>query len=68
MVEILSGFVVFCVAVLAMALGVLAGRPGIQGSCGGLARIPGHDKECMAGCTRPCPRRAKRAKEELDNK
>ena len=66
MIEILSGFVVFGIAVLFMALGVLAGRPAIKGSCGGLAGLPGHDEECMAGCTRPCPRRAAREAKDLD--
>lgn len=35
-------------AVLGMALGVLAGRPPIRGSCGGLA--------CRGAC-RSCPRK-----------
>jgi len=66
MIEMISGFVVFTIAVLLMAVGVLAGRPGIRGSCGGLARFPGHDHDCIAGCTRPCPRKAARARKGSD--
>lgn len=36
---LLISLVVFCVSMLAMAVGVLAGRPAIRGSCGGLAGL-----------------------------
>lgn len=61
MLEVLAGFLVFSLAILLMAVGVLAGRPAIRGSCGGLANIAGAETECIAGCTRPCPRKEARA-------
>ncbi len=66
MLEFLAGLVVFSLAVLLMAVGVLAGRPSIRGSCGGLANVAGAETECVAGCTRPCPNRKARAARGLD--
>jgi len=47
-------FAFFLLAVLGMAVGVLAGRPAIKGSCGGLngsvAGLPACDL-----CAQPCP-------------
>jgi len=57
MLEVLAGFVAFSLAVLMMALGVLAGRGTLRGSCGGLANVTGAKAECIAGCTRPCSRK-----------
>ena len=70
MIEVLAGFVIFGVVVTLMALGVLAGRPAIRGSCGGLARITGHDEddECMMGCERPCARREARERKKREQK
>lgn len=45
-------FLTLCLAVLAMAVGVLAGRKPIAGSCGGLNKF---GMECIAGCDKPCP-------------
>jgi hypothetical protein len=50
-----ASLVVFGLAFLGLALGVLLGRSPISGSCGGLSRIPGVEKQC--GCDNPCPRR-----------
>ncbi|MDR0528841.1 MAG: (Na+)-NQR maturation NqrM [Zoogloeaceae bacterium] len=51
------GVIVFLVFL--MALGVLAGRKPIAGSCGGYAAL---GAECAAGCARPCwKRRVKNA-------
>lgn len=47
-------FIVMGIAILAMAVGVMAGRRPIGGSCGGLERI---GLECDAGCDKPCPER-----------
>lgn len=57
MLEVLAGFLAFSLAVLLMAVGVLAGRASIRGSCGGLSNVTGAETECIAGCTRPCPRK-----------
>lgn len=52
MTTVLASFVAFTLAVAAMAVGVIAGRAPIRGSCGGGA---GHT--CTA-CARRCGRRA----------
>lgn len=46
----LIAFVVIAIAVLGMAVGVLFGRRGIQGSCGGLNTIQGLESSCSACC------------------
>ena len=51
-------FIVFAVAVLAMAVGVLLGRHSIKGSCGGLNSIQGLEGACEA-CTEPCEQKKK---------
>ncbi len=51
-------FLVMLLAVLAMAVGVLAGRRGIQGSCGGLNNIQGLEDSCSI-CSQPCEKRKK---------
>jgi hypothetical protein len=48
------GFILL--AVLAMAVGVLAGRPAIKGSCGGLNGAVDGLPACGA-CAQPCPAR-----------
>lgn len=52
-------FAVVLVVVLAMAIGVLAGRKPIAGSCGGLSAV-GVEKAC--DCDKPCPDRLARMK------
>ena len=53
-------FLVFLAAVGGLALGlVLSGRR-IEGSCGGLNKIPGADSDCGGLCRRPCERRRAR--------
>jgi len=54
-------FAVMGLAILGMAIGVLAGRKPIGGSCGGMDKL---GLECDAGCTRPCPKRAARLQAE----
>lgn len=44
-------FMIIGLAVLAMAVGVLAGRKPIGGSCGGLNKF---GMECIAGCEKSC--------------
>ena len=43
-------FVFISIAVIGMAIGVLAGRPAIKGSCGGLNQI-GLGGDCGGGCS-----------------
>jgi len=50
-------FAVFGLVVLAMAIGVIAGRKPIGGSCGGLGAV---GLECEGGCDKPCPKRLAR--------
>ena len=54
-------FVIMGIAVLAMAVGVLAGRKPIAGSCGGLGKF---NVDCVAGCDKPCPKSEARAQAE----
>jgi uncharacterized protein len=58
MAELLFALILFPLAVGGLALKVLAGRPGITGSCGGLNQIPGVESDCGGACRRPgrgCP-------------
>jgi len=60
-------FFFMAIAVLAMAVGVMAGRKPIGGSCGGLGKL---GLECDGGCEKPCPKRLARmqAREEQQSK
>jgi len=49
MTEFALALVVFALAVLGLAAGLLAGRGAPRGTCGGLNRIPGVDRVC--GCS-----------------
>jgi len=57
MVEFLFSLVIFALAAVALGIGVLRGRRGIQGSCGGLNNIPGMTSDCGGACRRPCSKR-----------
>lgn len=46
-------FIVMTLAVTGMALGVLVGRRGIKGSCGGLNTLKGLESACSA-CSGSC--------------
>lgn len=46
-------FIIMGLAVFGMAVGVIAGRSPIKGSCGGLNTIPG--VECA--CSNPCEKK-----------
>jgi hypothetical protein len=65
MTELLFALIIFPLAFAGLAVGVLAGRRGITGSCGGLGRIPGIDTDCRGAC-RPsdgaCPKRRQRSR------
>lgn len=56
-------FGVILLAVLAMAIGVIAGRKPIGGSCGGLGAV---GLECEAGCAKPCPKRRARMQAQAE--
>jgi len=60
MIELVSAIVLFIFMALAMALGQLFGRRGVQGSCGGLNRIPGLRDSCGACTNKRCPRKQQR--------
>ncbi|MFQ5995473.1 MAG: (Na+)-NQR maturation NqrM [Acidiferrobacterales bacterium] len=49
----LLSFVVLAIAILGMAIGVLFGRRGIKGSCGGLKTIEGLESDCPV-CSGTC--------------
>ncbi len=50
-------FLIMGLAILGMAVGVMAGRKPIAGSCGGMDKL---GVECFAGCDKPCPKRLAR--------
>jgi uncharacterized protein len=54
-------FFAMALAVAGMAVGVIAGRKPIGGSCGGLGNV---GLECDAGCNKPCPKRLARLQAE----
>lgn len=54
MIEWGIAFLVFGLAFAGLALGVLRGRRGIQGSCGGLNNLPGVESDCGGACGSAC--------------
>ncbi len=57
MATFLFTFVIFILMSLALTLGLLFGRQGVQGSCGGLNRIPGLEDSCSVCTNKKCPRK-----------
>ncbi|HUG99295.1 MAG TPA: (Na+)-NQR maturation NqrM [Gammaproteobacteria bacterium] len=57
MATFVIAFLLFASVIAGMSIGVLAGRHRIEGSCGGLNRVPGVDSDCGGSCRRPCARR-----------
>jgi hypothetical protein len=49
MIEGLLALSVFVIVFFCLAIGVLYGKHGIEGSCGGLNRIPGLKVKCACG-------------------
>ncbi|MBK1648224.1 (Na+)-NQR maturation NqrM [Rhabdochromatium marinum] len=61
MIEFFAAVLIFLLAFLGMAVGVLRGTRGITGSCGGLAHLPGIHSDCGGACRAsgtPCQRRS----------
>ncbi|MCX4187300.1 (Na+)-NQR maturation NqrM [Methylophaga sp. OBS4] len=50
MTTFIATFIILLIAVLAMALGILMGRPAIKGSCGGLNQV-GLGGSCGGACS-----------------
>ena len=57
MIIFLITFIVMLIFIAAMSIGVIAGRRGIQGSCGGVKTIEGLEHSCS--CSEPCEKRKK---------
>jgi hypothetical protein len=56
MTTFLATFAIFALAILGMAVGVLAGRRCLQGSCGGLAGLKDERGNSLCeSCTTPSP-------------
>jgi len=54
--EFLAAFIIFAIATAAMAIGVMIGRKGISGSCGGLANMRDeHGRTLCDACSNPSP-------------
>ncbi len=53
MEEFVISFAVILIVVLGMGVGVLFGRSGIKGSCGGLNTLVGLGLHCDV-CSKPC--------------
>lgn len=71
MMTFVIAFAVFALALLGLGLGMLLNRRPVQGSCGGLAQMPGMTSDCGGLCRRSgggrkCPRRTD-AGNEPDN-
>jgi hypothetical protein len=60
MAELFFAILIFGLAFLGLSIGVLRGRTGITGSCGGLNQIPGIESDCGGACRsgRSCPNKA----------
>ena len=50
MMIFITTFIIITIAVIAMAIGVILGRPAIKGSCGGLNQV-GLAGSCSGGCS-----------------
>jgi len=46
----IASFIILTIAVMAMAIGVILGRPAIKGSCGGLNQV-GLSGSCGGACS-----------------
>lgn len=52
MITFVIAFALFALALLGLGVGLLFKRGPVQGSCGGLARIPGVSSDCNGQCRR----------------
>jgi hypothetical protein len=68
--EVLLALILFPLAFAGLAVGVLAGRRGVTGSCGGLNQIPGVGSDCGGACRTPggvCPNGRQRHRDPRDD-
>ncbi len=65
MIEWGIALLVFILAFVGMALGVLRGRRGIQGSCGGLNNLAGIESDCGDACRAVCKQRGSRRNRKI---
>lgn len=65
MITLLFTFAVLCLVMLALAIGVLAGRKPIQGSCGGLSAATRADCPVCGGDATRCDAPAGRGVQQV---
>ena len=64
---IFAALIVFVIAITGMAVGVIFSNRRIQGSCGGLANMPGHEGSACELCTNPTTDCQERLAEQAAN-
>jgi len=62
----IASFIIIAIAILAMAAGVLLGRPAIKGSCGGLNQV-GLAGSCGGACSTEEKEICAKRKAEIEN-
>ncbi|MDF1587534.1 MAG: (Na+)-NQR maturation NqrM [Gammaproteobacteria bacterium] len=62
----IATFIIIAIAIIAMAIGVIAGRPAIKGSCGGLNQI-GLSGSCSGACSATEKQECARRKQNDNN-
>jgi hypothetical protein len=66
MATFIASFIVIAIAIVAMAAGILLGRPAIKGSCGGLNQV-GLSGSCGGACTASKKKVCAKRQAQLDN-
>ncbi len=64
MTTVLLSFILFALAMLGLASGLILSGRRIQGSCGGLNRVAGVASDCGGACRNPCAARRARMAED----
>ncbi|RKZ79465.1 MAG: hypothetical protein DRQ35_04175 [Gammaproteobacteria bacterium] len=62
----IASFIIIAIAIIAMAAGVLLGRPAIKGSCGGLNQV-GLAGSCGGACSTEEKEICAKRKAEIEN-
>ena len=62
----IASFIIIAIAIIAMAAGVLLGRPAIKGSCGGLNQV-GLAGSCSGACSADEKEICAKRKAEIEN-